>query len=276
MPSYYEIIGVDPDADADEISEAYAAALREAPTADGGTGARARRLDEAYAVIGEPERRRRYDELRAGQDGGGNPELLALLSVIAETGRLPTAEEVTGPPTDPEPAPPPAPAPAPAPPSTPASAPARPPHAASPPASAPRDTHMPAAEPGPQDGDGEESRASVAAATPRAQSSRHVPGTDVSRRGLGRRRTLVAGALVGLVLGGAAGAIASRDGEQPLAIEEGACVSLAPDEGSAIDCSSPDAEAVVTAVTDDPAGCDPSPAGHLVLQDGRAACLAPR
>jgi hypothetical protein len=95
MPSYYELLGVPPDADGERIREAYVEAVLGAPAVEAGPAPRDRRLDEAFAVLGDPERRRRYDELRASE-GTGNAELLALLSVVADLGSIPTAEEVLG------------------------------------------------------------------------------------------------------------------------------------------------------------------------------------
>jgi hypothetical protein len=59
-PTYYEILGVAPSAEADEIEAAYRAALMVAAPAS------VYRIYQAYATLIDPERRRRYDaQLRA-------------------------------------------------------------------------------------------------------------------------------------------------------------------------------------------------------------------
>lgn len=276
MASYYETLGVPSDADADAIAQAYTDAVREATTADGGPGPRVRKLDEAYVVLSTPERRRRYDELRAAADGGGgNPELLALLAVIGEIGRLPTADEVIGPPAAdrrPEAAPG----------APPVRGPASPPRAqrdSVPSAPAPRPAEVDApARPDPVPPDvAPEAGAPPPPARPTAatRAGPRVPGTDADRRALGRRRTAVAAALLGLLIGAGVGALLAGGGEM-LPIEAGACVSLAADEGRAVPCTNVDADAVVRSMAEEPHQCEPSPAGYLVRADGRVACLAER
>jgi hypothetical protein len=111
MPSYYEVLGVAPDADQAAVRSAYLAAAR------AGDGSGHRPLDEAFAVLGAPDRRARYDALLTGE-GSANAELLALLDVIADSGGIPSAVEVLRdgatpplPGAAPEPAPPAPPAP---------------------------------------------------------------------------------------------------------------------------------------------------------------------
>src|SRR5690606_7896951 len=81
---YYAVLGVDADASADEIKKAYRRLARENhpdsnpddPTAE----QRFKEVGEAYAVVGDPDTRKEYDEIRrlgasgfGGVGGGGSP-----------------------------------------------------------------------------------------------------------------------------------------------------------------------------------------------------------
>ncbi len=78
---YYATLGVSREATADEIKRAYRRLARElhpdANPADADAERRFKEVGEAYAVVGDAERRREYDELRrlgaAGFGGGGFP-----------------------------------------------------------------------------------------------------------------------------------------------------------------------------------------------------------
>lgn len=65
--SYYDVLGVDRGIDADGLRRAYLhQARRHHPDAGGGDSERMLRLNEAWAVLGDPQRRARYDDaLRA-------------------------------------------------------------------------------------------------------------------------------------------------------------------------------------------------------------------
>jgi hypothetical protein len=60
--SHYDVLGVSPHADAGELHRAYLAlARRHHPDRRGGDDARMRSINEAWATLGDPTRRRQYD-----------------------------------------------------------------------------------------------------------------------------------------------------------------------------------------------------------------------
>ncbi|WP_043441095.1 J domain-containing protein [Arthrobacter sp. L77] len=59
--SYYDILGVPPDADAKEIKDAYRRAARSAHPDLGGSATRFHDVAVAYETLGDPRRRERYD-----------------------------------------------------------------------------------------------------------------------------------------------------------------------------------------------------------------------
>ncbi|MFZ6002349.1 MAG: J domain-containing protein [Actinomycetota bacterium] len=66
MSSHYEVLGVAPEADDATVRRAYVAlARRHHPDVTGGDAARMRALNEAFAVLGDPVRRARYDRAMA-------------------------------------------------------------------------------------------------------------------------------------------------------------------------------------------------------------------
>lgn len=74
---YYTIIQVDPGADGEVIDAAYRRlAAKYHPDRDRSPGATERmvRLNAAYEVLSNPEKRRAYDESRNGSDFGGPRE----------------------------------------------------------------------------------------------------------------------------------------------------------------------------------------------------------
>lgn len=72
---YYEILGVKPDADAAAIKSAYRKLARKYHpdvSKEAGAEDRFKAVGEAYEALKDPERRRSYDELRAGGYRGGD------------------------------------------------------------------------------------------------------------------------------------------------------------------------------------------------------------
>lgn len=80
MGTYYDDLGVPPDATPDELRRAYRARARQAHPDVHGDPDVMRRLNEAWRVLGDAEARRRYDrrlgmghEEREGADGARQP-----------------------------------------------------------------------------------------------------------------------------------------------------------------------------------------------------------
>jgi DnaJ-class molecular chaperone len=60
--SHYDVLGVSPSADADALHEAYLRlARRHHPDRAGGDAGRMQAINEAWSVLGDPQRRARYD-----------------------------------------------------------------------------------------------------------------------------------------------------------------------------------------------------------------------
>src|SRR4051812_46140385 len=72
---YYEVLGVGKDASADEIKKAFRKAAVEHHPDRGGDEAKFKEINEAYEVLKDTEKRKRYDQFgHAGVGGaGGNP-----------------------------------------------------------------------------------------------------------------------------------------------------------------------------------------------------------
>jgi curved DNA-binding protein len=74
---YYQTLGVPRDADADAIKRAFRRLAREhhpdVARDKAGAESRFKEINEAYEVLGDPERRRQYDALRADDYVGTNP-----------------------------------------------------------------------------------------------------------------------------------------------------------------------------------------------------------
>src|ERR1700734_3391034 len=73
---YYEVLGVSKGASADEIKKAFRRAAVEHHPDRGGNEAKFKEINEAYEVLKDTEKRKRYDQFgHAGVGGssGGNP-----------------------------------------------------------------------------------------------------------------------------------------------------------------------------------------------------------
>ncbi len=74
-PDYYEVLGVPRDADQDTIKKAFRKLAREhhpdVNPGDDGASDRFKRLGEAYAVLGDPEKRAHYDRYGHALENGG-------------------------------------------------------------------------------------------------------------------------------------------------------------------------------------------------------------
>src|SRR5476651_91402 len=73
---YYEVLGVGKDASADEIKKAFRRAAVEHHPDRGGDEAKFKELNEAYEVLKDNDKRKRYDQFGHAGVGGaasGNP-----------------------------------------------------------------------------------------------------------------------------------------------------------------------------------------------------------
>ncbi len=72
---YYEVLGVKKDASADEIKKSFRRAAIEHHPDRGGDEAKFKELNEAYEVLKDTEKRKRYDQFGHAGVGGasGNP-----------------------------------------------------------------------------------------------------------------------------------------------------------------------------------------------------------
>ena len=63
-PTHYETLGVSRDANADEIQAVYRRLAKQyhPDTSSGETGAAMQAINDAYAVLGDPQQRHQYDE----------------------------------------------------------------------------------------------------------------------------------------------------------------------------------------------------------------------
>ena len=86
--SLYEILGVTKDATQDEIKRAYRRASRAAhPDRDGGSTAKQQAINDAYAVLSDPDRRARYDLTGQG-DRQRDPTIAAKEMLVDELHEL--------------------------------------------------------------------------------------------------------------------------------------------------------------------------------------------
>ena len=73
MREYYDILGVNENASADEIKKAYRKkAVETHPDKEGGSEESFKKVNEAYQVLSDPQKKSNYDRFGSG-DGGGNP-----------------------------------------------------------------------------------------------------------------------------------------------------------------------------------------------------------
>ncbi len=73
---YYDVLGVSKDAIADEIKKAFRRAAVEHHPDRGGDEAKFKEINEAYEVLKDTDKRKRYDQFGhagVGGNGGGNP-----------------------------------------------------------------------------------------------------------------------------------------------------------------------------------------------------------
>jgi molecular chaperone DnaJ len=70
---YYETLGISKDASADEVKKAFRRAAIEHHPDRGGDEAKFKEINEAYEVLGDPEKRKRYDQFGHAGVGGSGP-----------------------------------------------------------------------------------------------------------------------------------------------------------------------------------------------------------
>lgn len=70
MSDLYDMLGVAKDATPDQIKKGYRLAIRQAHPDRGGDPDKAAQLNEAYATLGDPERRAKYDATGDGSEDG--------------------------------------------------------------------------------------------------------------------------------------------------------------------------------------------------------------
>jgi curved DNA-binding protein len=74
---YYKILGIDKTASQDEVKKAFRKLAHEHhPDKKGGNDAKFKEASEAYSVLGDPEKRKQYDQFGSNMGGGGgfNPQ----------------------------------------------------------------------------------------------------------------------------------------------------------------------------------------------------------
>lgn len=80
---YYEILGLDKSASIEDIKRAYKKlALKYHPDKNGGDSDMFRKINEAYQFLGDPEKKRVYDEIHNGNDKDYSELLSMLMNII--------------------------------------------------------------------------------------------------------------------------------------------------------------------------------------------------
>lgn len=68
MDDYYSILGVSREATADEIKKAFRKLAHEHHPDKGGTDVKFKKINEAYQILSDPEKRRRYDQFGSAEE----------------------------------------------------------------------------------------------------------------------------------------------------------------------------------------------------------------
>lgn len=82
--NHYETLGVGHDAQAEEIKRAYRKQSAQAhPDREGGSHEAQQALNDAYAVLSDPDRKKRYDAGESDRPDGNSPEFTLVIQLFA-------------------------------------------------------------------------------------------------------------------------------------------------------------------------------------------------